>query len=327
MSADGSLTAGAVAALTGGELIGAPEVRIAGVAALDAAGPGDLAFLADARWLSRLVATRAGALLLPPRWRDQPGGPPTRIVVADPRAAARQVAVRLGGPPVAWGIAPSAQLGSGVRWRGRLAVGPGAIIGAGAVLGADCVVAAGAFLGDGVVLGDRCVVGAGARIGIAGFGHAGSPAGPVDLPPSGTVRIGDDVTLGAGTTIARGSFGQSTVIASGTKLDAQVHVGHNAAIGARCVLMAQVGIAGSVTLGDGVIVAGQAGLADGLTVGSGARIAAQAGVIGDVPAGATVSGYPARDHRQVLRQAAALARLSSHARRLERLGADGHGAP
>jgi UDP-3-O-[3-hydroxymyristoyl] glucosamine N-acyltransferase len=111
----------------------------------------------------------------------------------------------------------------------------------------------------------------------------------------------------------------TTTIGAGTKLDNLVHVGHNVRIGARCLIMAQTGMAGAVVVGNDVAIAGQAGLADHLTVGDRARIAAQSGVIGDVAPGATVSGYPARDHRQVLRQAAALRRLTPLVAALEHL--------
>jgi len=319
-----SLTAGAVAALVGGELTGSPDVRIAGVAALDAAGPGDLAFLADPRWAAYLAGTRAGAVLMDPRFRGHAGGPATRIVVADARAAIRTIALRFTPEEgTGWSIHPTARLGRRVRWLGRIAIGAHCDIGADVTFGLDCRVAPGVRIGDGVALGDACVIGPGACLGIAGFSHAAGDHGPTDLPPTGKLRLGHRVTVGALSTIARGSIG-TTVIGDDTKFDAQVHVGHNVRVGARCLVMAQAGIAGSTTLEDDVIVAGQAGLADGLRVGAGARIAAQAGVIGDIPPGATVSGYPARDHRQVLRHAAALARLAPHARILEQLAHSAH---
>jgi UDP-3-O-[3-hydroxymyristoyl] glucosamine N-acyltransferase len=159
---------------------------------------------------------------------------------------------------------------------------------------------------------------AGARVGLDGFAFEATPAGPARIPHLGTCHIGDDVEIGANSTVDRGSVG-TTRIGAGTKLDNLVHVGHNVRIGARCLVMAQTGMAGAVTVGDDVMIAGQAGLADHLSVGDRARIAAQSGVIGDVPPGAVVSGYPARDHRQVLRQTAALRRLTPLVPTLERL--------
>jgi UDP-3-O-[3-hydroxymyristoyl] glucosamine N-acyltransferase len=162
------------------------------------------------------------------------------------------------------------------------------------------------------------VVKPGARIGTDGFGWVDLDGTRRRVPHVGTCRVGDDVEIGANSTVDRGSLG-ATVIGNGTKIDNLVHIGHNVRIGARCVIMAQVGIAGTTTLEDDVVIAGQAGLAGQLRVGRGARLAAQSGVIGDIPAGATVSGYPARDHRSVLRQTAALARLTPLVTPLERL--------
>jgi UDP-3-O-[3-hydroxymyristoyl] glucosamine N-acyltransferase len=127
-----------------------------------------------------------------------------------------------------------------------------------------------------------------------------------------------DVEIGANTTIDRGSI-DDTVIGEGTKIDNLVHVAHNVRIGRLCLIMAQVGIAGSVRVEDGAILAGQVGISGHHTIGAGARLAAQAGVFGDIPAGETWSGYPARPHRDALRAQAALFKLPSLLRSLERL--------
>jgi UDP-3-O-[3-hydroxymyristoyl] glucosamine N-acyltransferase len=140
----------------------------------------------------------------------------------------------------------------------------------------------------------------------------------VKIPHVGRCIIGDDVEIGANTTIDRGSI-DDTVIGAGTKIDNLVQVAHNVRIGRLCLIMAQVGIAGSARLEDGCILAGQVGVVGHHTVGAGARLAGQAGVIGDVPAGATWSGYPARSHKDALRSHAALHRLSKLVRPIERL--------
>jgi UDP-3-O-[3-hydroxymyristoyl] glucosamine N-acyltransferase len=313
------LSAREVATLTGGELIGPPDAIVAGVASLDEAGPSDASFLASGAYLPYFQSTRAGLVLVTPGFRDVEPGPAARVVVTDPRAAMRLVMDRLAPEPAAeWGIAPTARLGRACRWQGRIFVGLGAVLGAGVTLGTDCRIGPHAQIGDGTVLGDRVTVKAGARVGLDGFAFTATPAGPLRVPHRGGCRIGDDVEIGANSTVDRGSVG-TTTIGAGTKLDNLVHVGHNVHIGARCLIMAQTGIAGAVVVGDDVAIAGQAGLADHLTVGDRARIAAQSGVIGDVPPGATVSGYPARDHRQVLRQAAALRRLTPLVAALEHL--------
>jgi UDP-3-O-[3-hydroxymyristoyl] glucosamine N-acyltransferase len=337
------LTAGAVARLVNGELIGLGDVELAGVAPLDRAGPHQLALLASPRHLPYLRGSRAGAVLMTPPFRAHLEGPATRIVVPDASQALRAVLPALYSmPSPAWGVHPSARVGPGTRWEGRVAIGPHATLGAEVRLGPDCQVEAGAVIGHGVrlggwcrvgahavvhagtVVGDRVVIHAGARVGGEGFRFTAADTGtehgsPLErLPHVGRCVLGDDVEVGANTTIDRGSIGD-TVVGPGTKIDNLVQVAHNVRIGARCVIMAQVGIAGSTVIEDDVILAGQAGLAGHLTVHRGARVAAQGGVIGDVPAGATVSGYPARNHREVLRQAAALRRLTPLVQQLERV--------
>jgi UDP-3-O-[3-hydroxymyristoyl] glucosamine N-acyltransferase len=158
----------------------------------------------------------------------------------------------------------------------------------------------------------------GARLGSDGFGYVFRDGAHEKIPHVGRCIVESDVEIGANTTIDRGSI-DDTVIGAGTKIDNLVHVAHNVRIGRLCLLMAQVGIAGSVHVEDGAILAGQAGISGHLTIGGGARIAAQAGVFGSVPAGETWSGYPARPHREALRAQAALFKLPSLIRELERL--------
>jgi UDP-3-O-[3-hydroxymyristoyl] glucosamine N-acyltransferase len=339
-----SLTANQVARLVRGELIGPGTVRLTAVAPLESAGPGELAFLESPRYLPQLAPSGASAVLLTPPFRNASGGPATRIVVPDARAAVRSVLQALHHvPEPAWGIHPTARLGPGVRWEGRIAVAAGAVLEAGARLGAGCVIAphavigararlgAGCRIGEhavihaGAHLGDRVVVHAGARVGGEGFGFVETDRGPERLPQVGHCEIADDVEIGANSTIDRGTLG-ATRIGHGTKIDNLVQIAHNVRVGARCIVMAQVGIAGSVVVEDDVLLAGQAGLADHLTVRRGARVAAQSGVIGDIAAGSTVSGYPARRHRDVLRQAAALRRLTPLVQRLERIANHDHTA-
>jgi UDP-3-O-[3-hydroxymyristoyl] glucosamine N-acyltransferase len=190
----------------------------------------------------------------------------------------------------------------------------------GAVLGAQCRIGPHAVVHCGARLGDRVVLGAGARVGGPGFGFVTAASGPQRIPHVGGCVIESDVEVGANTAIDRGML-DDTVVGRGSKIDNLVQVGHNVRVGARCVIMGQVGIGGSTVIEDDVVLGGQAGIAGHLTVGCGARIAAQSGVIGDVGRGDTVSGYPARSHRAVLRQAAALARLAPIVGRLERVAA------
>ena len=331
------LTARQIADLSGGELVGNDEIVVAGVAPLDRAGPDDLSFLAAARYLPNFHDSRAGVVLIAPDFQNEEPGPRTRIVVRSPhRALARVLPALVPWAAPAWGIHPRASIGRGARWLGRIAVGEAACIGHDAQFGAGCVIGPHAVIGDGarlgndcrigthavvesgVVLGHRVVLNAGARVGTPGFGYVGGESGHDRIPDVGACVLEDDVEIGANTTVDRGGMGD-TVIGAGTKIDNLVQVAHNVRVGRRCLIMAQVGLAGSTVIEDDVILAGQAGLAGHLTVGQGARVAAQSGVIGDIPSGATVSGYPARSHRDVLRQAAALKRLSPLVHRLEEL--------
>ncbi|MFO0676798.1 MAG: UDP-3-O-(3-hydroxymyristoyl)glucosamine N-acyltransferase [Polyangiaceae bacterium] len=180
------------------------------------------------------------------------------------------------------------------------------VLGEGVILGPNVV------LHERVVLGDRVTVGAGAVIGSPGFGFAASPSGDVvAIPQWGGVVVGDDVHIGALSTVDAGTLAP-TRIGRGSKIDAHVHVGHNVVVGERTRIAAQCGLAGSVVLGDDVLLGGQVGIADHVIVGNGARIAAKSGVIGDVPAGATFGGYPAVPHRKWLRGLAWLHRAAFH---------------
>ncbi len=182
-----------------------------------------------------------------------------------------------------------------------------AVIRRGAVVGPRSVVGEGAVIHGGVTIGARVSIGAHAVVGRPGFGWAVSPAGVARVPQLGGVLIEDDVEIGPHTTVDAGTLGP-TRIGRGAKLDAHVHVGHNAEIGAGTLVAAQAGFAGSACVGRGVLVGGQAGVGDHVLVGDGARLAARAGVIGDVPAGATFAGYPAVAHARWLRGHAKLYR-------------------
>ncbi len=292
------------------------------------------------KYLAAMATTRAGAVLLPEALLDS-AGPATRIIVADP-ALAVAAAARLLHPASARSpqVDPSARIGRGTVFGEAPQVGPFAVIGAGvrigdrAQIGAHVVIEDGVVLGDDVrldagvvihaeaVLGDRVWCKARAVIAGEGFGFHSDASGHRRTPQVGGCLLADDVEVGAGSCVDRGSL-DDTVIGRGTKIDNLVHVGHNVRLGEHCLVMAGAGVSGSVIVGDRVILAGQAGIAGHLSIGDGARVGAQAGVISSVPAGASVSGYPARPHREFLRAMAALYRLTPHVDALEALVAAG----
>jgi UDP-3-O-[3-hydroxymyristoyl] glucosamine N-acyltransferase len=338
ISGDGAstITAEAIAALVGGELIGDGSVAVDSVAPLDRALPNQLSILSSARYAPMMGATRAGVVLVDPELRDTAGAS-TRIVVKQPAERLLSLLPRLypQAAPVA-GVASTARIERGARLGAGASIGEyaliasGAVVGDRAVVGPHSVVGAGATIGEGArlwpgvvlypgaTIGARTFIHSGARIGCDGFGYVFQNGAHQKIPHVGGCIVGDDVEIGANTTIDRGSI-DDTVIGNGTKIDNLVHIAHNVRIGEKCLIMAQVGIAGSVTIGDGAILAGQAGISGHLSIGAGARLAAQAGVFGDIPAGETWSGYPARPHRESLRASAALLKLAGMIRRLEKL--------
>jgi UDP-3-O-[3-hydroxymyristoyl] glucosamine N-acyltransferase len=339
ISGDGAraITAEAIAALVSGELIGDAGAEVKGVAPLDRAEPTDLSILSSGKYTGMMATTKAGVVLVDPEFRDAPGTPGARIVVEKPLEKLLALLPRLYPPELrAPGVAATARIGKGASLGKRVAVGEYAIIGANTTLGDDVVIGSHCVVGDrvslgsgtrlwpsvtiytGATLGERVLVHSGARIGCDGFGYVFHDGAHQKIPHIGRCIIGDEVEIGANTTIDRGSI-DDTVVGNGTKIDNLVHIAHNVRIGEKCLLMAQVGVAGSVVIGDGAILAGQAGISGHLSIGAGARLAAQAGVFGDIPAGETWSGYPARPHRDALRASAALFKLAGMMRRLEKL--------
>jgi UDP-3-O-[3-hydroxymyristoyl] glucosamine N-acyltransferase len=331
-----TLTADAIAAAVGGELRGDGGTVVDAVAPLDRAELRHLSFLANAKYATLSEARQVGVLLVTPELAESSRARAT-IVVANPHEAMLPLLPLLYPmPTVAPGIHPSATLGRGVVLGDDVSIGAGVVLGDGATIGArtrldpHVVVGAGVTVGDechlypgvtlysGTQLGDRVRVHAGARLGSDGFGYVFRDGAHEKIPHVGRCIVESDVEIGANTTVDRGSI-DDTVIGAGTKIDNLVMVAHNVRIGRLCLLMSQVGIAGSVHVEDGCILAGQVGIAGHLTIGRGARLAAQAGVFGSIPAGETWSGYPARPHREALRAQAALFKLPSLIRELERL--------
>ena len=314
-----------LAAELGGTVVGDGAIVLRGVAGIREAQPGDVTFLANARYEAHLTETRASAVICD----RQPRECAIPLVQVDNPYLAFQLAVRVFRPelylpkpgvhPTAV-IAPDAELGEGV------AIGPYCVIEAGARVGARAVLMAGCWLGgksavgeesllyphvvvrEECLIGARCILHAGVVVGADGFGFAFDTGRYHKVPQVGNVVIGDDVEIGANACIDRATM-DSTRVGDGTKIDNLVQIGHNVKIGRHCIIVAQVGISGSTELEDYVTLGGQVGVAGHLRLGKGAMVGGQSGVSRDIKSKEIVTGYPAIAHGAWKRLSVLLQRL------------------
>lgn len=233
--------------------------------------------------------------------------PPTQHVTFTGVDAAARVdsTARIG---VSCRIAPGAYIGPNCVLGDRITLHPGVSLLSNCTLGDDCELFPNVTLYSGTRLGQRVLVHANAVLGAYGFGYRQRAGRHVRSAQLGWVEIGDDVEIGAGTTVDRGSYG-ATRVGCGSKLDNQVQIGHNCQIGKHNLICAQVGIAGSTSTGDCVVLAGQAGVADHLHLADNVTVGAQAGVMCNLESGAVVVGSPSGDRRQKFLEWAISARL------------------
>ncbi len=314
-----------LADLVQGQVTGDSEVRIHALNALDAAGAGEISFLAQARDRELLASTSAAAVIVPLAVES---APMPIIRVANPSLAAAIIHTRLLARPFqASGVHPSAFVGATTVVPEQISIAPLVVIGERVKLGQRVRIASGVVIGDDVAIGDdtaifanvtimqgcrlgcRVTVHPGAVIGSDGYGFATDARGNhLKRPQVGTVQIGDDVEIGANTCIDRATFG-ATIVQSGTKIDNLVQIGHNVVVGENCLLVSQVGIAGSTTLGRNVVLGGQVGLSGHLHLEDGVMVSAKSGVHNNQPRGAMIGGIPALPMKKFARVAAALAKL------------------
>jgi UDP-3-O-[3-hydroxymyristoyl] glucosamine N-acyltransferase len=322
------LTLGEYAERVGGEVRGDPSIRIEGISSIDDVDATSLTFATDERYLRTALASRAAAVLTEPALADAVGtARKPLLLVASCRTALASLLAMLEPPrPVGPFRDPSAVVDPSATIGPDVYIGALAIVGPDAQIGANCVLLPGAYVGASARLGrdstlhpramllDRCVAGervtlqAGAVIGSDGFGYVFADGRFAKIPQIGDVVLGDDVEIGANTCVDRAQTG-TTSIGAGTKIDNLVQIGHNCRIGRHNGFAAMSGLAGSTVIGDYTVVGGQSAFKGHITVGSRVRIAGNTMVWGDVPDGAVISGQPARDHREELKQQVRLRNL------------------
>ena len=316
-------TLGELAQRVGGEVQGNVSLAIHGVAAIHKAGPNEITFAGDEKYLRHLTTSRAGACLVARKFRGNSllAGLTTAIVFVDDPQDACIVLAKAFRPepaPAKRGIAAGAHLSPTVQIGPDCTIYPGVYIDDGVVIGSQCVLYPGVYVGRNCTLGQQCtlypyavlypevrlgervIVHASAILGADGFGYRFRSGRFEKIPQLGWVEVADDCEIGACTTIDRGMIG-ATMIGEGTKLDNLVMIGHNCDLGKHNAFASQVGLAGSVTTGDYVRCGGQVGVADHVQLGRGCTVGAKAGVHKDIPEGETQIGFPSRPEQEQLR--------------------------
>jgi UDP-3-O-[3-hydroxymyristoyl] glucosamine N-acyltransferase len=318
----------------GGQLRGDPDLRVTSASTLEEAVEGQITFLANPRYRRLLAKTRASAVFVA---EAQPE-PVAQIMTSDPYFAFAQAVILLHGhrqhpaPGISprSSIDPSAQLGegtqahdfatvsAGARVGARCVLYPNTFIGPGTVVGDDCILYPGAVIYDGCRVGNRVIIQANAIVGEDGFGFATHQGVHHKIPHIGKVILEDDVEIGAGSAIERGTL-TDTVIGRGSKVGDLVAIGHGVRLGPGCLLVAQVGIAGSTSLGHHCVLAGQVGIAGHLRIGDLVAVGAKSGVNRNLGSGQRVFGYPAFAQREAAAAYAAFKFLPDYRRRLQEM--------
>ena len=318
-----------------GTLVGSREVPITGFAPADRATEGDITFLAFPRYLPAIRKSRAGCVIVGAEIRDLEK---TQIVVKHPYYAFVQVVQLFEGGAVqpSPGISPKADISNhvtigrdpsispfvsieeGVKIGDRVQIFPGAYIGRNCEIGDDVLIYSNVTIREKSRIGNRVIIQDGAVIGSDGFGFVTLEGRHQKIPQVGVAVIEDDVSIGANVTIDRATFGE-TRVKCGTKIDDQVHLGHNVTVGRHGLFAAQTGISGSVTIGDFPVVGGQTGMAGHLRIGDHVKIAAKSGLTRDIPDHETIAGFPAVGHMEWKRSVVLIRELSKMEKRIQDL--------
>ncbi len=321
-----------------GEVQGDPDVMITGVAGLEEAEEGDISFVANRRYHDRIASTRAAAVIVG-QGNGAAQSEKNCLIVPNPYLTFL-LTVELFHPQNSDfqpAVHPTAVVDPTARIGERVFIGALVVVGAGAGIGDDVILQARSYVGEragigdksrvmpgaivlhDVMVGKRCLLQSGCVLGGDGFGFVCDNKGVQQkIPQVAGLIIGDDVEIGANSTIDRGTL-SPTRIGSGVKCDNLVHIGHNVEIGENTLVVAQVGVSGSTKVGSSVIMAGQAGIGGHLNIGDRVKIGAQAGVTKSVPAGLEISGYPARPHAESLRAQASVGKLPRLVRQFREL--------
>jgi UDP-3-O-[3-hydroxymyristoyl] glucosamine N-acyltransferase len=312
-----------LAALSGGELVGDPTLKITGAASLSEATPGEISFFTDRKYIGLLRKTRASAIFVAPGFAEPINA--AQIRVSNPTKAFEEVLLKFAPKPIAFApgvhssavVDRSAQLGERVQ--------PLAVIEAGAKIGDDTIIGAGSYVGHETVIGCACriyphvtirersqigsrvIIHSGAVIGADGFGFELVDGRHQKIQQLGIVQIDDDVEIGANTTVDRARFGR-TWLQEGVKIDNLVQIAHNVVIGKNSVIVAQTGISGSTRVGERVMMGGQVGIVGHLEIADGSMIAAQSGITKNLPGGVWF-GSPAVPFPEAKQQIAWIHRL------------------
>lgn len=312
------------------------NIIITGFSGIREAGPGDVTFLANNRYISLLRETRASAIILPPGTKT-----PNHLAVirtGNPDLAFARIVQHFSPKPASRpkGIHPKAVIGKNIklgknvsiqayaviqnnsRISNNTTIYPYVYIGEGAHVGRNCCIYPNVVISERTIIGNNVIIHAGSVIGSDGFGYATVKGVHHKIPQTGIVEIEDDVEIGANVTVDRARFGK-TLIKKGAKIDNLVQIAHNVVVGAHSILVAQTGISGSTQLGNNVTMAGQSGAVGHVKIGDRVMVAGRSVVTKDVPPNMVVSGFPARAHKKQLKEQALISKLPQLVKSLKEL--------
>ncbi|MDB4470676.1 UDP-3-O-(3-hydroxymyristoyl)glucosamine N-acyltransferase [Deltaproteobacteria bacterium] len=329
-----SATLKQLAEVVGAELVGNPDVEISRVFPIEQSQAGDITFVANPKYLSKLQGCLASAVIVAPGI-DVPGA--NLLITANPYLAFAKILTFLQSPAaVDQGVLPGAHVADSAELADSVTVHPGAVVGenvkigpgsilhpgvviyANVVIGSDCLLHAGTIVREGCCLGDRVILQPAAVIGADGFGFAPDGTSYYKIPQVGIVVLEDDVEIGACSCVDRAALGE-TRIRRGTKLDNLVQIGHNVEIGADTIIVSQVGVAGSSSIGNHCTFGGQSAVAGHVKIGDNVTLGARSGASGNVDSNQLLSGVPLQPHKDWLRMTMSLPKVPEMRKELQKM--------